>query len=113
MSAVSHHLVNQFDSRMLEPMEGQSNLQMYPNPGASRGMVKVYEQKGTYYGYAPSPPLRVKDIIFSPQYARGQTTHQMGFMWAGNQVLHQMYDHVSGTTFYQGYSAKGGQGEGF
>lgn len=63
--------------------------------------------------YTPSPPLRVKDIIMSPQYSRGQTAHSKGFMHKGNQVLHQMQDPTSGTVFYQWYSAKGGQGEGF
>lgn len=94
-----------------------AHLQQYPgNEGrVPQRLFHIQKIQGSIYGVpsAPPPPLRVKDIIFSPSYARGQTQPMHSFPYKGNQVRHQMYDPTSGTIFFQDYSVKGGQLDGY
>ena len=73
-------------------------------------------QKYTYKAGAvlsSPPPFRVKDIINTTQYARGEYGVSSSGVEKGATRLHELQSPVTGQKVFQFGSGKGGQGEGF
>jgi len=59
------------------------------------------------------PPFRVKDVIFTTQYAQGRFQSTGAHHEKGATVQHHLVSPMTGQRVYQFHEPKGGQAEGF